>query len=229
MSSSKIGILVFFSVCTLAIIANIIGDSTLMLLSKPFIIPSIYFYYFVKSKKISTLFSVMLFVCYVGESITLLGLNRELYSMLIPFLISNCILIYIVLKNKVNFKFNLLNSVSLALTGSLLTYLWFSIMDLLQDLSFGLRFQIGIYGISILLLVFVVAYKCINRITIANLCLFIYVICILVSDIFYVIYTFEFKLVTFDIIHFSVQMVSYFFLVHYILGEEKNQLSKINL
>lgn len=229
MSSGKIGIVVFFSVCALAIIANIIGDGTLMLLSKPFIIPSIYFYYFIKSKKVSILFSVMLFVCYIGESIPLLGLNHELYIVLIPFFISNCILIYIVLKNKIPFKYTLLNTVSLVLTAMLLTYLWFSIMDLLEDLPIGLRSQIGVYGVSILLLVFVVAYKCIYSITITSLCLFIYVVCILLSDIFYVIYTYEANLVTFDIIHFSVQMVSYFFLVHYILGEEKNRLNEINI
>lgn len=223
MRISKTALIAYFIFTVVAIIANILGSHSLLLISKPFIVPTIYFYYFVTTKKVDTLFSSAMAFSFMGEAIGIMNFSDEIYYMLFPFFVSNIILFVLSVKslNKTNFKIE--NIVVFAMVIFLLLYLFWAIVDLFSDANMVLLLEILFYGTSLFILSCVAIFKLITKMNTSNLNLALFVICLIISGIFYVVYNFKEKLIVLDIIHFMLQMISYFFLVNFKLYQENSE------
>lgn len=227
MKATKITLIFYFFVAGLAILANILNNETLLLLAKPLVVPSIYFYYFINSKKINILFTIAIFWSFIGESIGLMNFENEIFLIIVPFFISNILILFLVIKDKDRFRFKAINVLSMVIILFFLIFTWCSIVELFSSGESNiLLLQIAIYGLSLLVLALFTGYKIISRINYSNISLTIYVTCILISNVFYIIYSYQYAIVALDIIHFSTQMISYYFLVLFMLNRDKNNDSR---
>lgn len=223
MKISKLTLIVFFVFVVLAIMAKIYGNDTVMLVTKPFIVPTIYFYYFIKTEKISIWFTSAVFFSFTGEGIGLINFNNEIYYLILPFFITNSILSMLVIKKIKIMTFKPINILSMLIMGMFLLYLFVAIIDLFSGSSLIVQVQIILYGCSLLLLAVLASYNIMNKINLENLNFGIYVICIIVSGIFYIIYNYQQKLLVLDNIHFALQMLSYYFLINFKIYQDRLQ------
>ncbi len=220
MRISKTSLIVYFFCCILATISSIFDYNALLLVSFPLIIPSLSFYYFINTKKINYLLCLYLFFNFVGDSVGLMNFKDEIYYILIPFFLGNIILIIILMQHFEKFKFKVINVISIIIVVGILIFLWNSIMDIFYFYEDGLRLRIFIFAIPMFLVTFLASYNLIWRINYANLFLFMAISCLLISDMFYVIYNFQIQVYILNVLHFIAQILSYFFIVKYILLRE---------
>lgn len=223
MRIKKFVLLVYFIFTLTAIIANILDNNSLLLVSKPFIVPTIFFYYVIASKKVDVLFSTAIGFSFLGESIGIMNFSDEIYYMLFPFFISNILLLVMSVKNFQKSKFKIENILVFIVVLLLLLYLFWAIVDLFSDGNIVLLLEILFYGTSLFILSCVGIFKLITEMNSSNLNFGIFIICLIISGIFYVIYNFKEEIIILDIIHFSLQMISYYFLINFKLFQEKKQ------
>lgn len=220
MKTSKIALIVYVSSSILAVIADFIKENSLLLLAVAFIIPSLAFYYIVECKKISFLLCGILAANFIGDSLGLMDFDNEINYLVIPFFISNILLVLLMLQNLEKFKFRILNLISLMILGIFLGFLWYAVVDLFAFENDLIRTAIKVFGVSLFFLAFFASYNVIWRVSIPNLFLMIGATCIMISDIFYVLFNFQNQLFLIDTIHFTAQMFSYYFIVKYVLMKE---------
>lgn len=225
MKITKITLIIYYVVCLVSIIGKLFENDIVLFLSKSLIIPVIYFYYFIQSKKINILFTIALFISFIGESIISLDLSTNLYVLMIPFLATYLILFKFGLEDIVKFKFKILNVVSILIVFLLMIYVYISIVELLTNDLEEFKTSFLVYGFVLLLLSLMAAYNLIYKISIVNLYYMLFVVCIVLSDIFYVIYKYHFQSIALGFINFILQIISYYFMVQYMLGKEESKLN----
>lgn len=213
----------YFTFCILAIIADVLRNETLKLISVPFIIPALFFYYITETKKINILLCLFLIFSFIGESIGIMNFDGEVFYLIFPFLICNLVLIVLILKHIEKFKFKLFNISLILICALVLIYFWFSVIDLFIFHETIVRIMIGVFGALLILLSILSGYNTIWCMNISNLWMSIAVICILISDAFYIIYNFQLQLILLDVLHFMGQILSYFFVVKYVLSLKESK------
>ncbi|MEC4003804.1 hypothetical protein OX283_003985 [Flavobacterium sp. SUN052] len=224
MKTSKIALIVNLACCFLAIIGDIFKLDSLQLFTIPIIIPALAFYYYVETKKISILVCLYLLSNFIGDSIAIMNFDDELKYILLPFFMSNIIMIVIMIINLEKFKLNFINIIAISIVISFLGYMWKIVVELFNFSEGSLQIQVAVFGFSLLLLATLATYNIVWRINNSNLFLMVSSSCVLVSDVFYMIYNFQNQLVVLDSIHFACQMVSYFFFIKYILLKEERTI-----
>ncbi len=206
----------------MAVTACVIHNQTLMLLAKPVIIPALFFYYFVSTTKKNYLFIFILILYFIGDSIALMDFDDEIIYIMSPFFIGNILVSILCLKNIEKFKFKLFNIGGLLFLSFILGYLWILIIELFNTYDSNIQNQVIIFGSSLFLQSMVIGYKAFHKITFSNLCIMMFGTLILISDLFYLIYNFEYKIDILNIIHFGAQMSSYYFIVQFEILSKKN-------
>lgn len=222
MKFDKIALLVYVILCIVSIFANIYDFYGLKLLSKSLLIPVLFFYYLDNVNKIDVLSCAYFLFNFIGDSVGLFDFKNEIEYLLIPFFLSNVVLMLILLKPLKKITFSLLSITALFIVVFFLTFLWFEIVDVFTNSEGNLQTKIAIYGISIIVITFLASYTIINKLNIPNLFLLVCVLCILLSDVFYVLNNFQVNLLIFDVIHYSCQIFSYFFFAQFVIFRDKN-------
>lgn len=221
MKIDRIALIGYLILCTVSIFANGFDLYGLKLFSKSMLIPVLFFYYISNVRKIDFLSCAYLFFNFIGDSIGVFELKDEIHFLMIPFFICNVILIFIMINKIEKFNFSVFNFLSILIVGIFLAYLWFTIVEIFNFSEGNLQLEVAVYGVSLFLISFLIAYKIINKINTANLYLLLCVSCVLFSDIFYILFNFQARLLVFDTIHFSCQVFSYLFFVNSIINREK--------
>ena len=221
-------LILYFTAFVLYIIAVLIGSDNLELFSKPIIIPSIFYFYYISVRgKINYLFSFSVWSFFIGEILHLI--SREdfnisgLIFLLIPyFIILHFIiqdLIYYLKKQKIK-----LNTFSFYIILMLLVYLFFNVlMMMIEESSFDF-FIYALYGTTLLLmgvLAFVMQINYTNR---TILYTGIMVACFIVSDLFFVFYKKLPDLIALKMINVVTQELSFFCYISYFIYRTKFKL-----
>jgi len=223
MKTSKIALFANMTCCFLAIIAGIFKLDTLSLFSIPLIIPFLFFYYYIETTKISVLVSLFLLFNFIGDSMGLMNFENEIYYILPPFFLSNLIMIFLMIKNIEKFKFSIFNCIALTIITISLFYFWNAIVNLFSFNENNIQLKIAIYGFSLIFLAVLASYNVIWRVSNSNIFLMVSATCVLISDIFYVVFNFQNQLIVLNYIHFACQIFSYFFFIKYVLSKEKER------
>lgn len=223
MKTSRVALIIYFICCFLAVVADVLRNETLNLISLPFIIPAISFYYLVETKSKNYLLFLFLLCCFIGDSIGLMNFDNEVYYILVPFFIANLVLLSMVFQNLERFKFKIFNISSLVILVLFVGYLWYSIVDLFLFHELLIRILIIIYGGLLFFVTVFAGYNLICKMNNTNLFLGIGVTCIVVSDSFYIVYNYQTQLVVLDVLHFLAQVVSYYFVTKYVLTKEASK------
>jgi|GEM_PF-1114593 hypothetical protein len=223
MKIDRIALIGYLILCVVAIFANFFELYGLKLFSKSMLIPVLFFYYIGNVEKLDFLSIAYLFFNFVGDSIGIFDFKDEIQYLIIPFFICNVLLIFIMLKRIERFRVTIFNLISMLIVSLFLGYLWYTIVDIFKFTG-GLQVKVAIYGIALFLISFLAAYKIINKVNTSNLYLLLCASFVLISDVFYILYNFQAKLLIFDSIHFSCQIFSYLFFVNFIINREKLSL-----
>lgn len=218
-------LILYFTAFVLYIIAVLIGSDNLELFSKPIIIPSIYYFYYINVRgKINYLFSFSVLSFFIGEILHLI--SREEFNILglIFLLIPYFIILYFIIQDLIYYlkrhKIKL-NTFSFYIILMLLVYLFFNVlMMMIEESSFDF-FIYALFGITLLLmggLVFVMQINYTNRTILFSALM---VACFIVSDLFFVFYKKLPDLLALKMINVTTQELSFFCYISYFIYRTK--------
>jgi len=206
-------------------------DSTVTFLFKPMIFPAIYFYYWQESRfKPYLLSSLVLWLFYIGDMMILIDYENVLVPLMLLNLTAYLILGYCVTKdllkiNRPDISSFLIMIVFIVIAFLLsLLYIALSLVFNAADSNFGL---LTVYGIALTLLsVEIVTYYILKNDT-ASFFVLMTIICLVISDLFYVLYNYYDHFQIFININVFCQVISFYFLVKYFLYKSHyNNLSQ---
>ena len=221
-------LILYFTAFVLYMIAVLIGSDNLELFSKPIIIPSIYYFYYISVRgKINYLFSFSVWSFFIGEILHLISREDFNISGLIFLLIPYFIILYFIIQDLIYYlkkqKIKL-NTFSFYIILMLLIYLFFNVlMMMIEESSFDF-FIYALYGILLLLmgiLVFVMQINYANRTILFSALM---VACFIVSDLFFVFYKKFPDLLALKMINVITQELSFFCYISYFIYRTKFKL-----
>ncbi|MEW5675781.1 hypothetical protein ABGT15_05670 [Flavobacterium enshiense] len=224
--------LVLYSFASFLFIISVVFDlETLSMLFKPMIAPAIYFYYWQKSNgKVSVIFSLILFLFYCGDMMILIQyenlfvplmlMNLVAYLLLFKFLVEDLMLLR---ENRIHSS-NIFSIIIFTLFLLSLLYMGLKLIFDASSENYGL---ITFYGITLFLLGLQTTFLYIMNNSSSNVFLAITTLCFIMSDLFYVLYNYYLNLDIFIFINVSCQVISFYFLVNYILN--RGTISKLNI
>ncbi len=221
-------LLLYFTAFVIYIIAVFIDSDNLELFSKPIIIPSIYYFYYISVRgKIDYLFSFSILSFFIGEILHLISKDEFYVSGLIFLLIPYFIilfflvqdLIYYLKKGKIN-----LNTFSFYIILMLLVYLFFNVLMMVFEEDNFEFFIYALYGVSLLfmgVLTFVMQINFTNRTILYS---GLMAISFIMSDLFFVFHKKLPDLIALKIINVSTQELSFFCYISYFIYRTKFKL-----
>jgi YhhN family len=224
MKFSKVALILYFLCCFIAVLGSFFRDDTLKLISIPIIIPSITFFYLIETQKRNYLLLLFLMCCFVGDALGIMNFENEVYYIIVPFFLANLVLLAMILSKLERFKFKIFNILSLLGLIVLIGYMWFSIVDLFIFHEGIIKILITIYGGLLFFVAILAGYNLIWKMNNTNLFVLIGVTCILISDIFYIVYNFQTQLFVLNVLHFLAQVLSYYFIAKYVLIKEVSNI-----
>ncbi len=216
MKTKTIAYYFYFITCLTALLALAIDNEWLLLLSKPMIIPAVYFYYLARSRTVNFWMTLVMLLNFAGDTIILLKIANPLLVMA-PYYLSYLILIGFILADIGSSRTGIWNLVlSLLVLGghALMLYL---VLDLQTMDGRKLIVPFTIYGVTLSLMVTLSVYNFLARKTISGFYMMVGSCCSLLSDVFYVLYTQHFHYPILNYINSAMQFFTYIFLVQYIL------------
>ena len=210
------------------IIAVLIGSDNLELFSKPIIIPSIYYFYYISVRgKIDYLFSLSVLSFFIGEILHLISREEFNVSGLVFLLIPYFIVLYFIFQDLIYYlkkkKINL-NTFSFYVIVMLLVYLIFNaLMMMIEEKSFEF-FIYFLYGILLLLMGILAFVMLINYNNRTILYTGFMVGCFLLSDLFFVFSKKIPDLIALKMINVATQELSFFCYISYFVYRTKFKL-----
>ena len=221
-------LILYFTAFVIYMIAVIIGSDNLELFSKPIIIPSIYYFYYISVRgKIDYLFSLSVLSFFIGEILHLISREEFNVSGLVFLLIPYFIVLYFIFQDLIYYlkkkKINL-NTFSFYIIVMLLVYLLFNaLMMMIEEKSFEF-FIYFLYGILLLLMGILAFVMLINYNNRTILYTGFMVGCFLISDLFFVFSKNIPDLLALKMINVATQELSFFCYISYFVYRTKFKL-----
>ena len=221
-------LILYFIAFIFYIIAVLIGSDNLELFSKPIIIPSIYYFYYISVRgKIDYLFSLSVLSFFIGEILHLISREEFNVSGLVFLLIPYFIVLYFIFQDLIYYlkkkKINL-NTFSFYIIVMLLVYLLFNaLMMMIEEKSFEF-FIYFLYGILLLLMGILAFVMLINYNNRTILYTGFMVGCFLLSDLFFVFSKKIPDLIALKLINVATQELSFFCYISYFVYRTKFKL-----
>ncbi len=209
-------LILYVAATVLALVAKVWDDEFLMLITKPMVVPAIYYYYLqTKTRNVSVTFSVAVWLFFAADMITLLFGPVGILWVMACGMASYLILSYFALTDAVVPKLNIMNVGLLVALITVLGYWLYTILGMnIESVNAHYSFYLA-YGIVLVLLVAISAFNFLSRSTPVYLNLCLMSLCMLISDLFYSINKFVIEVPLLDHLNLFSQFVSYFFMVRY--------------
>jgi len=223
MKIDKIALSFFIVFSVLASLSRAMEWNGILLFCKPLIIPSLAFFYLGNTKKVSWSIALFLMVCFIGDAIALFDFEQEINYLLAPFFIGNLIIIRLALRESKRFYWDTINMISLFLVLFFLGYLWITVVSFFWEEEGILPFAIAIFGLTLWVMNGLTAYNGLYSMQLSNLFLLITSVSILVSQVFYVLFTIKINLIVLDVLHHLCHYLSYIALVLFVLNHPKSK------
>lgn len=205
-------------------------DSVITFLVKPMITPAIYFYYWQETKgKVGLAPSLVLWLFYIGDMMILIEYEEILVPLMTLNLTAYLILGFYLTKDLLRVKNPQIGSSTILIICIVvffllsLLYAALTLVFSATDTNYGL---LVVYGITLVLLaVETVAYYILKNDT-ASFYLLITILCLVICDLFYVLYNYYATLTVFININIFCQAISFYFLVKFFIyrNEDDNPI-----
>lgn len=216
MKTSKVALGVYITASFLAVIGTILHNEVIMLLSKPAVIPAILFYYLAskRGKPVSIAFLFVLILNFIGDTIVLLEVE-DTKIIMIPYFFSYLILLKFAIDDVKKLKFVKTAFVLSVIIFSFLMYSMYSLIQLFADTNQELIIPVIIYGMVLGTFGSIAVYCYYTKNAAFTFYLLMAALLSIVSDVFYIMFSLIFHFPSFNYFEFTVQMISYFFIVKY--------------
>ena len=196
-------------------IAAFIDSDTLLLLSKPVVIPAIFFYYLSVRKQVNKWVILFLALSFIGDTIVLLDLKNAMLTIMTPFFLSYLILLYFTIRDIRKVRFDRFG----AAIGLFIFLLLLVLIPVLVQ-SFSAEQQqfavpVIIYGVILATYAGLAGYYFYSTASTLGFYMIMSALFCVVSDVFYVMFSMILLfpgLLFFDL---GLQLFSYFFIVKY--------------
>ena len=232
METKKTALILYIICSILVVFAAIIGNDELFFVTKPIIIPAIFFYYLSinQENKVSTVIALILVLYFIGNSIGLLELKDSVEMVMIPYFSAYLLLIWFGIDDFRKLKFNKMALFLASLFLVLMFMITYSIINVFKNHHPGLVIPVVFYAafLSSYGAIALYSYQFLrNRIFYY---LLIFVMIRISSDVFYMIYQMVSPIVYFNYFQLSMEFLSYFFMVKYFVAKTDIEIgSKLNL
>lgn len=228
MKTTSIVLLTFFVLTIIEVISLFLGNNLIGNTAKLCLIPLIFVYYLLKTKKLNGLFTSILFMSYVGETLNVFDVfNRNMYSIMLPFFIANVLFLILGIQDLNKFKYKKLDFLSIIFGVVFISYLYISVINLLTEDFKNFIIPFSIYGFVLALAAIISPINIILKNRSYDLYYMFVISCFIISDISYVLNRLYFKIDSIVLFDYIFQALSYFFLVKYILARENYENKKI--
>lgn len=222
MKANRPSLVLYFIACILVVLFKIMEYDSFMLYIKSIIVPLVFIYYLITNNyKISWIKSLIFLFCFVGDIFNLLNFNDSGMGALLSFLLVYILLLLLAIDDFRYLKFRRNDGGPMFILFLFILAICISILSLKFEkmvLDFSLYI---IYGITLSLLTFVSVSNYIKKGNHTFFNLVIMCVCFMVSDVFFVINNFYFKLFAFSFINVVTQIFGYFFMVSYFIENDK--------
>jgi hypothetical protein len=226
MNLSKTILILFFCLCLIASVANFLDAYYLGIISRLFLIPVIFIYYYINTKKINLFIVFILFFNFISEFILAFGFdNYNILAVMLPNFIFYLFFIIIGYKDMVKFKPTKLNFASLFIVVAFVLYLYVSTVSMFSIDRNDFTLPFSIYGFLLALLSIIASYNVNFRNRPHDL---FYLFCVsgfVITDILYVVDKYYYYNVVTHLLNSVLQMITYYFIVKYILLKDSVELS----
>lgn len=231
-STYNSALVLFFGALILYILALFIDSSNLELFCRPVIIPSLFFYYYIKVKgKVNLLFSISILSYFVGEMLYLISEKDFFCTGLIFFIIPYFIITYFLYQDYVLYikeKKHSIDTLSVLIVVFFLIYLLYTVLSFVTDSS---KFEFVMYLVFALLLLVMTIFAFLIQLNHSSktiLFMVLMVMSFIISDIFFIFSNMMEEVFSLLIIKVLVQQLSYFLFVGYFIHRTNRELWKEN-
>jgi len=225
---NKFALILYFVACTVFMLAVVMSNSELMLVSKPVIVPSIFFYYLQEKRiKFNWSYVFMIFLFFIGDMIVLIDLPELFTVIVVVFLIAYIIFLKGLIDDLANIRLKFINKThlfTLLICVSFLIYLLISSVDMMIASKTEHLWLMILYGIVLLSIGAIASLNYIVRPTRYNTFMILASLSFVVSDIFYILKKDFSEIEILNYLNNFTQIISYYFLTKYYLLKEEYKL-----
>lgn len=211
-------LILYFIACIVAVIASYIESDALLVLSKPIVIPAIYFYYLsAKDTKVNPLIVLFLFLSFVGDTIVMLDIQNSTLIIMVPYFLSYLILVWFAIQDCRKISFSRFGAWIGAFIFSMIVALVFMLTQSFADDQHGLIVPIIGYGVLLAVYGGLAGYYFYSTASNIGLLLIMSALFCIVSDVFYVVFILILVFPGFLAFILALQLLAYYFLVRYFI------------
>ncbi len=230
METKKVALILYIICSFLVVFAAIIGSNELFFVTKPIIIPAIFFYYLSinNENKVSVIVALILILYFIGNSIGLLELKNAVEMVMIPYFSAYLLLIWFGIDD---FRKLTLNKTAFFLAFIFLVLMFmitYYIINVFKSHHPGLVIPVVFYATFLSSYGAIALYSYKTQKNQIFYYLLIFVMIRISSDVFYMIYQMVSPIVYFNYFQLSMEFLSYYFMVKYFVAKTDIEL-KTNL
>jgi len=203
----------------IAIVGVIADNDFLLLITKPVIIPSVYFYYLVIARRPNIFFTLFFAATFIGDAVVLLKLDNPIFTM-VPYFISYVLMLKFILEDVVKTRIHYSAFGFSVVLFALLMLMTFLLTDIPAESGKNLVYPIIGYGIVLAAFVSFSVYNFMALKTISGFYLLVASGCSLVSDVLYILYNQHFHISALNYVNATMQLTSYYFFVKYMINRK---------
>lgn len=222
MKTRQVALTLYLLSCSLSILAEILNNELLLLITKPTIIPAIFYYYLTTKKSaVDPVFLLVLALNFIGDTIAMLKFEQQTLLLMIPFFLSYLFILKFVVQDVRKLKWITASGCISAAVFIFLMYVLKELIGMFSDSNPELIWPVVFYGIILGTIATISVYCYAVKITPSNFFMLMFVLTSVVSDVFYMLFEFIYKISFLNYFEFAAQLFSYFFLVKYFVLRQK--------
>lgn len=218
---NKSALVLYFVACLVFMLAVIMNNSELMLVSKPIIVPAIFFYY-IQEKRVrfnwSYLLIIMLF--FIGDMIVLIDLPDFFIIIVAVFQLAYLFFLKGIIDDLVTIRFRFINKThlfTLLLCVFFLIYLLISIIDVLMEAKTEYMCLLVLYGMTLVSIGTIASLNYIIKPSRYTTFMIFASLSFVFSDVFYILKKDFLEIEILNYLNNFTQIISYYFLTKYYL------------
>lgn len=216
MKDSKSALYLFISASLIVILSSVLKYDNIVMLAKPMIIPSAFFYYLQTKKTLLDLSVTAIFISFfIGDMIILVLGDSAIKMILLTFLIGYLMLFKSIVEDLIKIEFDFSSLLYVFVLMILLVGILYFILDLPITQIIENYWLFMIYGIVLIVLVLLSTYNYVSNQNINSFNLLIATLSMLLSDLFYCFYNYVMKSSLLDAMNLFTQFLSYYLLIKY--------------
>ncbi len=217
----------YFIACMVYMLGVVLDNNELMLVSKPVIVPAIFFYYLQERKiKFSWTYTLITILFFTGDMIVLIDSENLFVLIIAVFLLAYLFFLKGLVDDLVTIRLRFINKThlfALLICVFFLIYLLISIVDVLIENKAENLGLIVLYGIILVSLGTLASLNYITRPSRYTTFMILTSLSFVISDVFYILKKDFLEIEILDYLNNFTQIVSYYFLTqYYLLKDLKN-------